>query len=252
MIVARPMKTVALRLAIGLSVALSIAACSGGAAPAATQPAASQPTSIDSPAAAAARVLAADARFAGLRPRDPNVIGQCCFYQVEPSGSGYAVTIEVGWGDCQAGCIDRHRWLFDVSQGGDVTLRTETGPPVPAGILVVPGGSGVSGGGGPSNGVGVSGIATAGPTCPVVSDNDPSCAARPVAGATVHIVAADGTEVATLTTDAQGRFSADLEPGAYRVVADDAAGLMHRPDPVAINVTTGVVTVELSYDTGIR
>jgi len=247
------MKTAVARLLFAFSIAASIAACASGAAPGATQPAASQPApspadAVDSPAAAAARVLAADARFAGLRPRDPNIIGQCCFYQVEPSGSGYRVTIEVGWGDCQAGCIDRHRWVFDVSFGGDVSLRTESGAPIPPGVLGESGGSG----GGPQSGVGVSGIATAGPTCPVVSDNDPSCEARPVAGAMVHIVAADGTEVATLTTNAQGRFSADLEPGAYRLVADDAAGLMHRPDPVAITVTTGVVTVQLSYDTGIR
>ncbi len=250
------MKTAVARLLFAFFITASIAACASGAAPAATQPVASQPAAsaggaVDSPATAAARVLAADARFAGLRPRDPNMIGQCCFYQVEPSGSGYTVTIEVGWGDCQAGCIDRHRWVFDVSLGGDVSLRTESGAPIPPGVL---GGSGSSAGGTP-NGVGVSGVsgvATAGPTCPVVSDNDPSCEARPVAGATVHIVAADGTEVATLTTDAQGRFSADLEPGAYRVVADDAAGLMRRPDPVAITVTTGVVTVQLSYDTGIR
>jgi len=249
MIVARPMKTVVLRILVASSVAVSMAACSGAAAPSASQAAASPPTAVDSPAAAAARVLAADARFAGLRPRDPNVIGQCCFYQVEPAASGYAVTIEVGWGDCPSGCIDRHRWVFDVSPGGDVTLRAESGPAVPAGV---PGGGGSSAGGGVPSGVGVAGVATAGPTCPVVSDNDPSCAERPVAGAMVHIVAADGTEVATLTTDAQGRFSADLEPGAYQVVADDGAGLMHRPDPVTITVTNGVVTVQLSYDTGIR
>src|SRR5439155_1624638 len=133
MIVARPMKTVVLRLLVASSVAVSMAACSGAAAPTASQAAASPPGAVNSPAAAA------------------------------------------------------------------------------------------------------------GPTCPVVSDNDPTCAERPVAGATVHIVATDGTEVATLTTDAQGRFSADLEPGAYQVVADDAAGLMHRPDPVAITVTNGVV-----------
>jgi len=257
------MKPFASRLLVGFTILVIASACSGAAGPGPSGPGSSPPITIDSPDAATARVLAVDARFAGIKPFDPNLIGQCCFSRAEPAGDGYAVTIQVGWGDCPAGCIDRHQWVFDVSRTGDVTLRTESGPAVPAGLPGAasagasgepgPSGSGELGlGSGVQSGIGIDGVATAGPTCPVVKPGDPACKEKPVAGATIHIVAADGTEVATLTTDANGRFSADLEPGQYQVRADDVPGLMHRPDPVVVTVTSKVEVVQLSYDTGIR
>jgi uncharacterized surface anchored protein len=81
---------------------------------------------------------------------------------------------------------------------------------------------------------------------------DSSCADRPVAGATIHILAADGTEVATLTTDAAGRFAVVLDPGDYRLVAEPMAGIMHGPEPMAVTVGSSPVEVTVSYDTGIR
>jgi hypothetical protein len=42
---------------------------------------------------------------------------------------------------------------------------------------------------------------------------------RALAGATVHVLAADGTEVATPDHRRRGRFAVRLDPGDYQVVA---------------------------------
>jgi hypothetical protein len=244
-------------LAIVAAIALMVGACAPAAAPTPTPspfpsglPASStspEPSigPITSPEAAAAAVLASDPRFAGLTAQDPNLIGQCCFYVVAPTANGFAVTIEVGWGDCPAGCIDRHHWFYTVTTDGTVHLDREDGKPVPAGV---PGSSGGTTGGP----IGIRGIATAGPVCPVVRPNDPACADRPVAGATVHIVDATNTEVATLETDAEGAFAVTLPPGRYRVVADPVPGLMGTAAPVEVTVGAAQELVQLTYDTGIR
>ena len=99
---------------------------------------------------------------------------------------------------------------------------------------------------------GISGIALAGPTCPVERPGDPACAPRPVAGATILIRDATGADVATIVTDAAGRFRAALPPGVYTVAAQPVEGLMGNPAPLDLQVVEGVVAVELSYDTGIR
>jgi hypothetical protein len=208
--------------------------------------------------AAAARVLTQLGRWPGLGPFDPNAIGQCCGYRVTASPAGWAVTIEVGWGDCPAGCINRHEWRYDVHPDGTIVALGESGPSVPEGL---PGAEASGGSPAPSRGAGtpepafatgIRGVALAGPTCPVERPGDSACAPRPVAGATIHVVASDGVEVATLETDAAGRFAIQLEPGAYRLVADDAAGIMHPPAPTDVTVKGSVVDVQISYDTGIR
>jgi hypothetical protein len=203
------------------------------------------PTTISSAEQAVAIVLAADPRFAGLESRNLDLIGQCCFYMVAPAADGFAVRIEIGWGDCPAGCINRHHWTFAVARDGTVTLQGEDGPPVPAGV---PGPGGGTGGGV----VGISGVAAAGPVCPVVRPNDPACADRPVGGATVHVFDATGLEVATLETDALGAFVVTLPPGRYRVQADPVEGLMGTPGPVDVTVGSTLEEVQLAYDTGIR
>ena len=247
-----------LRSVLVVALLASLAACSSAAAtpspstaPAASVPAPSAPTSVGSAADAAAAVIAADPRFAGLRPFDPNAIGQCCSYRVAEGADGWTVTIEVGWGDCPSGCINRHTWTFAVAPGGQVNQVGETGPAVPAGFLpVAVASAGASTGG--LSGSGIEGVALAGPTCPVVRPGDPACKDRAVAGATVHVLAADGTEVATLTTDAAGRFAVRLDPGDYQVVGDPVAGLMHAPGPMPVRVGSGPAEVTLAYDTGIR
>jgi Carboxypeptidase regulatory-like domain len=99
---------------------------------------------------------------------------------------------------------------------------------------------------------GISGIALAGPTCPAERPGDPACAPRPVSGATILIRDATGSDVATITTDAAGRFRVALPPGMYTVAGQPAEGLMGNPAPLEVEVAEGDLTVELSYDTGIR
>ena len=198
-------------------------------------------------------VLASDPRFAAVELQDPNVIGQCCFYSVIQTGDTYVITIEIGWGDCPAGCIERHRWQYAVQPNGAIALQAEDGPPVPVGSPGGGGGSGTGTGTGEGGGAsGIRGIATAGPTCPVVRPNDPACADRPVAGATIHVVDATGTEVATLETDAAGAFVVPLPPGRYHLAPDPVAGVMGTAAAVDVTVGVGHEAVQLQYDTGIR
>lgn len=187
-------------------------------------------------AEAAALVLAEQDRFAGLGPRDDNLIGQAAWYEVSETATGWEVVVRIGWGDCPAGCISEHRWTYAVDRDGTVTPKGESGDPL-------------------LGGTGITGTATAGPTCPVVTDPpDPACAERPVAGAVIVVTAPDGHEVARLTTDADGSFAVELAPGTYQVSAESVDGLMGTPPPVEVTVLAeGPPTeVPLSYDTGIR
>jgi hypothetical protein len=104
--------------------------------------------------------------------------------------------------------------------------------------------------------VAVSGIATAGPTCPVERPGDSACAARPVAGATIVVTTPGGAEVARVTTGADGRFTVDLSAGDYVLVPQDVVGLMGTAAALAITVppagSPAPTPFELQYDTGIR
>ena len=217
-------------------------AASPSAAPSSPNPSINLPITTPD---AAALVIASDPRFAGLKPEDRNLIGQCCFYAATPTGSGFAVMIEIGWGDCPAGCVDRHDWFYSVAPDGTVHLDREDGAPVPAGV---PGASG----GTTSGVIGISGIATAGPVCPVARPGDPACADRPVVGAMVHVIDATGTEVATLETDAKGAFIVTVPPGRYRLVPDPVPGLIGTAVPMEVIIGSTLASVQLRYDTGIR
>ena len=245
--------SLAARAVLAIALALTFGACTTGTAsepPSSGRPSGPppsllpSPTTIDSPAAAAAVVLASDRRFAGLKETSPDLVGQCCFWSARPGTGGYDVTVEIGWGDCPAGCIDRHRWFYTVGTDGTLKLNREEGPPLPAGV---PGPAD-----GTTGGIGIRGIASAGPVCPVVRPNDPACADRPVAGAAIHILDATGLEVATVETDATGAFVITLPAGRYRVQADAVEGLMGTPAPAEVIVGTSQALVELQYDTGIR
>jgi hypothetical protein len=181
-------------------------------------------------------VLDENELFTGIGPRDPGLIGQAAWYEVTALDDGWRVEIQMGWGDCPAGCINEHRWAFTVSSTGAVELADESGDPLPPG----------------SN---VTGTVTAGPTCPVVTEPpDPSCADRPVEGAVLVVATPDGVEVARTTSDAEGRFALSLVPGAYRLEPQPVEGLMGTAAPFEFSVELGGPTADLvvSYDTGIR
>jgi hypothetical protein len=258
-------------IALVALVALAVAACGGaaGSAPptsSATSPApsAATPPTAGSPiteAEAVARVLASDPRFAGIGPPNPDLIGQSAWYEVSPATVGWRVAVTIGWGDCQAGCISRRTWVYEVDTGGNVRLVEERGDPLDDGSGLGEG----AGGGEPlppvaipaDGGPWIAGRALAGPVCPVVQDPpDPACADRPVAGAIVLVRDAGGREVARATTAADGTFLAAVPAaGGYVVEAGPVEGLLGTPAPQAVVVPAGPAawaSVDLAYDTGIR
>ena len=127
------------QLAVLIAAAILVVGCAGGAAsspiPSALEtPGSSGGVVVRTPDEAAARVLTQLGRWPGIGPFDPNRIGQCCGYRVTQVADGWTVTIEVGWGDCPAGCIDHHQWRYLVRPDGTIVVHDETGPPVPAGV----------------------------------------------------------------------------------------------------------------------
>ncbi|MCU0482790.1 MAG: carboxypeptidase-like regulatory domain-containing protein [Chloroflexi bacterium] len=241
------MQRLPLRAAGLLLITLVLGACAATAGPTpATSPAASPPPAGPLTAdEAAALVLVADARFAGIGPQDPNLIGQDRWYEVGPGTTGFTVTVTIGWGDCPAGCINRHVWRYEVAPDRTVRLVEETGEALPDAVRAPVAGD-----------PGVAGRALAGPVCPVVSDPpDPACSDRPVPGAEVVVRDAGGAEVARATTAADGTYAIALSPGDYSVVALPVEGLMGTPEAQPVTVPADLETpvqVDLVYDTGIR
>jgi hypothetical protein len=104
-------------------------------------------------------------------------------------------------------------------------------------------------------GVQVSGSAMAGPTCPVVTEPPQSgCAARPVNGAVILVLAADGSEMKRVVSGPDGRFAFVLPAGRYRLVPQRVAGLMGTAPEQTLDVRSGrgVSDLVITYDTGIR
>ncbi len=215
-------------------------------------------------AEAVARVLAQDPRFSGIRPTDPDLIGQSAWYEVSPAVVGWRVMVTIGWGDCQAGCINRHSWVYDVDPTGVVTLVEERGDPVGDGQ-----GDGSAGGsdgestedppvaipaeGGPW----IAGRAFAGPVCPVERiPPDPACADRPVAGAVIVIRDAGRAEVARATTAEDGTFLVAVPGGgSWTVEPQPVEGLLGTAAAVVVEVADAPAAwaaVDVTYDTGIR
>lgn len=205
------------------------------------------PPIVTTPEDALAAVIAAEPRLTGITPLDPDMIGQSAWAEVEEaSGVGaFVVDVTVGWGDCPAGCIERHMWTYSVLPDGTVQLMSESGPPVPPEVWPSPGGDGRAG---------LLITATAGPVCPVEQDPpDPDCADRPVAGAEVVIRDVAGAEVARVTLDDSGVAFVEVPAGGYVVEGQPVEGLMGTPQPVSATVGEGGGTpVVLGYDTGIR
>ena len=123
-------------------------------------------------------------------------------------------------------------------------------------VIGCAGSSGASGSPVPSahNQGGIAGTVTSGPVCPVERvPPDPSCAPRPVAGATLIVRDGTGREVARAVTAADGRFLIPVAPGTYVVEPQPVTGLMGTGPSQDVTIAAGATaTIEVSYDTGIR
>lgn len=78
---------------------------------------------IDTAEEALAAVAAADPRFLGYAPRDPNRIGQANYVEVTQRGDAFELVFSSGSGDCPAGCIERSFEKFVVRRDGSVEHR---------------------------------------------------------------------------------------------------------------------------------
>lgn len=240
-----------IRLVLLATVVLSAVACGATAEPSATpEPSPSAGGGpVTTPADAVARVIAHEPRFAGIRPFDPEMVGQSSWFEVAPaSGVGaFIVTMRIGWGDCQAGCIEEHTWVYAVLPDGTVGLQSEAGGEIPPDAWPSP-----AGGGGVVTGLHITAIA--GPTCPVETvPPDPACAPRFVPNVAVLISDAAGTIQQKLVLDAAGQKFVALAPGGYIVNAEGTAGFMNGPEAQRVTVEDGQITdVTLAFDTGIR
>ncbi|MEO6536823.1 MAG: hypothetical protein ABIT47_03955 [Candidatus Paceibacterota bacterium] len=101
---------------------------------------------------------------------------------------------------------------------------------------------------------GVDGVVTIGPTCPVQQypDNG-ACADKPYE-TTLAISTTQTGQIADVIvkTNAQGRFSADLQPGTYTIRAQSAA-ILPRLAPQQFTVVAHKrTTLTLQFDSGIR
>jgi hypothetical protein len=100
---------------------------------------------------------------------------------------------------------------------------------------------------------GVMGVVTIGPTCPVMRNPpEPECADKPYETSLVISSSITGKTVATVRTDADGRYSQELPKGTYVIKA--ASDVMPpRLQPATFVVDDDIVTVlNLSFDSGIR
>ena len=125
-------------LLLGLLSAILLAACGGASASSPSPVPTPRPTPtpiappVSTPEEAAALVIATNDLFAGAMPLSPDVIGASKWWTATPlAGGGYEIEVTIGWGDCPAGCIERHVWTYEVDPSGAVELIEETGDPVP-------------------------------------------------------------------------------------------------------------------------
>lgn len=240
-----PRLTVAL-----LAASLLVAAC-GASPPASPSP---SPVRLATPEDAVRYVSARSPLLAAIPPHDPMMPGDPHRWTARElpgrgDDAGWQITFRVGWGDCPAGCINRHEWTYAVTVDGRVMLVAEEGPALPQELVdELLAAAAVR-----DLLVGIAGHASAGPTCPVERPDDPGCWPRSVSGAVVVIRDASGSEIARVTTDDAGFFRVPLAPGAYTLEGLPVEGLMGTPAPVAVTFAAGTEAwAELGYDTGIR
>ena len=116
-----------------LALAVILAACGGGADASPTPPPTQAPgQTITTPQQAAARVGETDQRFLGVAEQSAALIGASAWWTSESmAAGGFRITFTSGWGDCPAGCINKHNWVFEVSAAGVVAPAGESGDPLP-------------------------------------------------------------------------------------------------------------------------
>ena len=102
------------------------------------------------------------------------------------------------------------------------------------------------------SGTGIEGVITFGPTQggPIKADTPSS---KPLANATFVVENEKGAEVASFTTDDQGRFRVPLTPGHYTVSKEGKKHGIGHYGPFDVDVVAGRMTnVQWECDTGIR
>ncbi len=240
------MKTPRLLLLLAV-LAVSAAACgSTNATP--------TPIRVDSADEAARLISLRSPLLAGIARQDPEMIGNANAWEAtELAGrgddAGWQIVFRAGWGDCEAGCIERHTWTWNVTVDGRITFAGEEGPALPPEIVDELRAAAAE----REQVVGIAGHAATGPTCPVVQPGDTTCGDRTVSGAILVVRDAAGKELARVTTDEAGFFRVALAPGAYTLEAQPKEGLMGTPGPIAVTVTAGAEAwMDVPYDTGIR
>ena len=198
---------------------------------------------VTSEAQAAALVFAANPLFSSITPVSPGLAGGSTSYQAAQSADGYTVSVSIGSGDCQAGCINQHTWSYSVSNGGALKLVSEQGDPAEI--------SAPSPNASPAT---VTISLVAGPVCPVERNPpDPSCAPRAVPSAAIIVRGPSGKELARQDADANGQAVFTLPGGSYYAESSAVSGLMRQAEATAFSVVGGsVVGFSMEYDTGIR
>lgn len=199
---------------------------------------------VDSIHRAVALVLASDPRFAGIGPLQYGLIGQPAWYEASGTADGFVVTVRIGWGDCPSGCIEEHRWRYAVDRDGRISLRDESGDPVPAAVRPPP----IEGDGRLRIDL------VAGPTCPVETvPPQPGCDPTNVADATVIVRDWQGRVVAEPTSDQEGSIILTLPAGVYVLEPSPVDDYLGQAGPAIAWVLPGTpASVTLAYDTGIR
>ena len=102
------------------------------------------------------------------------------------------------------------------------------------------------------SGTGIEGVITFGPTQggPIKADTPSS---KPLANATFVVENEKGAEIASFTTDDQGRFRVPLMPGHYAVSKEGKKHGIGHYGPFDVDVVAGRMTkVQWECDSGIR
>ncbi len=241
-------------LLAAVALATLIAACGGsaqgGSPGASAAPSASSGAGgsgvVESGLAAVEAIRDRVSLFDGFGIKKDDMIGQASWWTADPVGQDWRVVFETGWGDCQAGCIDRHRWTWMVKHDGTLVFGGEEGSALTEDIL-----AGLKASG--QNRTGLAGRASGGPTCPVERPDDPACAPRLVGNVELAVKDSSGKDVAHVTTDGSGFFRLELAPGDYVLEAPQVEGFMSGPASLPFTVTAGAEAwLDVSYDTGIR